>query len=129
MKSLMVFVLSLVVLTSCQSQPPYTDNGNPGQIKAIIFYDDNRNRVLDSNEIGAETELGISQDISCPPSRDEAITPILADINGEVLFQDLKPGKYCIHPMGNFGMTTKQNQEVYVSSDQTTTVLFGIVKD
>jgi hypothetical protein len=129
MKSLMVFVLSLVLLTSCQSQPPYTDNGNLGQIKAVIFYDSDRNGVMDGSESGAQIELGISQDISCPPSRDEAITPIVADVNGVVLFQELKPGKYCIHPIGNFGMTTKQNQEVYVSSDQTTTVLFGIVKD
>ncbi len=129
MKPLMMFMLSLILLTSCQSQPSYTDNGNSGQIKAIIFYDDNRNGSMDSNEIGAETELGISQEISCPPSRDEAITPIRADENGAALFQDLKPGKYCIHPIRNFGMTTKQNQEVYVSSDQTTIILFGIVKD
>jgi uncharacterized protein (DUF2141 family) len=129
MKSLLVFVLLLALSAGCQSQPAYTDNGNPGQIKAVIFYDDNRNGIMDSNEAGVQTELGISQEISCPPSNDEAIAPIVADVNGVVFFQELKPGKYCIHPMGNFGMTTKQNLEIYVSSEATTTAMFGIVRE
>jgi uncharacterized protein (DUF2141 family) len=128
MKPLLVFVIFFVLLTGCQSQPAYTDNGNLGQIKAVIFYDDNSNGVMDSGETGVQTELGISQDVSCPPSRKDTITAINADVNGVVLFTDLKPGKYCVHPIANFGMTTKQNLEIYVSSDETTTVSFGIVK-
>jgi uncharacterized protein (DUF2141 family) len=128
MKPLLVFVIFFVLLTGCQSQPAYTDNGNLGQIKAVIFYDDNSNGVMDSGETGVQAELGISQDVSCPPSRKDTITAINADVNGVVLFTDLKPGKYCVHPIANFGMTTKQNLEIYVSSDETTTVSFGIVK-
>lgn len=129
MKFLLVFVLSLILLTGCQNQPAYTDNGNPGQIKAVIFYDENRNGDMDDNESGAQTELGISQDISCPPSRNDAIKSVAADNNGVVLFEGLKPGKYCVHPMRNFGMTTRQNIEVYVSSDETIAIMFGIVKE
>lgn len=128
MKNLLVVVLLFALLAGCQSQPTYTDNGNPGQIKAVIFYDDNSNGIMDSNEAGVQAELGISQDVSCPPSRDESITAINADANGVVLFTDLKPGKYCLHPIDNFGMTTKQNLEIYVSSDETITDAFGIVK-
>ncbi len=129
MKSFLVFLLSLALLAGCQSQPAFTDNGNPGQIRAVIFYDDNRNRVMDSGETGVQTELGISQDISCPPSRKDSIRSVSADINGEALLTDLKPGKYCLHLMQNFGMTTRQNLEVYVSSAETTTVAFGVVRD
>lgn len=129
MKYLLVFILLLVFLAGCQSQPAYSDNGNPGQIEAIIFYDDNRNGVMDGSETGVQTELGISQDVSCPPSRAEAISSLTADENGVALFMDLTPGKYCIHLIRNFGMTTRQNLEVYVSSDQTATVAFGVVKE
>ena len=129
MKWSLILSCLVVLLSACQSQPAYTDNGNPGQIKAVIFYDDNRNGVMDSNETGFQTELGLSQDISCPPSRMEAIVSIAADVNGEALFTDLTPGKYCLHPIRNFGMTTEQNLDVYVSSDETATVFFGIVRE
>ena len=76
MKYLLVFILSLAFLAGCQSQPDYTDNGNPGQIKAVIFYDDNRNGAMDDDETGAQTEVGISQDVSCPPStREKQLRP------------------------------------------------------
>lgn len=129
MKFFLAFLVSLALLAGCQRQPTYTDNGNPGQIKALVFYDDNGNRVMDSGEEGLQTELGISQDIACPPSRKEAIRPVSADSSGEALLTDLKPGKYCLHLIQNFGMTTRQNLEVYVSSDETTTVVFGVVRD
>ncbi len=128
MKNFLAILLFGIILTGCQTQPAFTDNGNPGQIKAVIFYDENRNGVMDGSETGAQTELGLSQDVSCPPSRKDAITPMLAGADGVALFSNLKPGEYCIHPVQNFGMTTRQNQKVYVSSEQTTTVFFGIEK-
>lgn len=129
MKSLMLFIGLLALLTGCQSQPTFIDNGNPGQINAVIFYDDNRNGVLDTNETGAQTEVSFSQDISCPPSRKDTMTFVEADVNGRAQFKDLKPGKYCVHPVKNFGMTTKQNLEIYVSSDEVVNVFFGIVRE
>jgi hypothetical protein len=47
-----------------------------------------------------------------------------ADENGVALFMDLTPGKYCVHPLRNFGMTTRQNLEVYVSSDEIAAVVW-----
>jgi uncharacterized protein (DUF2141 family) len=129
MKPLLVFVLSLALLTGCQSQPAYTDNGNPGQIKAVVFYDDNRNGTMDSGETGAQVEVGISQDISCPPSNMDKITSVNADADGTAIITDLKPGKYCVAPTGDYRMTTKLTQELYVSSDVTTTVMFGIDRE
>jgi uncharacterized protein (DUF2141 family) len=129
MKHLMVFIFFFVLLTGCQSQPAFTDNGNPGQIKAVVFYDDNRNGVMDGGETGAQIEIGISQDISCPASSQDKVTNIQADANGAVIFKDLKPGKYCVNLNGNYNNTTKLTQEVYVSSDLITTVMFGIVKE
>lgn len=129
MKAFLVFVLLLVLLTSCQSQPTYTDNGNPGQIKAIVFYDDNRNGAMDGGETGVQTKVGISQESSCPASNQEAVTNIETDVDGVALFKDLKPGKYCVVPYGNPTMTTKLTQEIYVSSEMITTVIFGMVKE
>lgn len=130
MKRLLTLGLLLILLTACgESAPAYTDNGNPGQVKAIVFYDNNKNGTMDSSETGAQVEMGISQDISCPASSKDKITIFNADANCVALMNDLKPGKYCVGLTGNYSMTTKSTQEVYVSSDLITTVMFGIVKD
>lgn len=129
MKRLLIFVLLFTMLAGCQSKPAYTDNGNPGQIKAVVFYDDNKNGTMDSGETGVPVEVGISQDISCPPSSLDKNTFSSMDANGGTLFKDLKPGKYCVGLNANFSMTTKLDQEVYVSSDMITTVAFGVVRD
>jgi uncharacterized protein (DUF2141 family) len=130
MKRLLVFVLMLVLLTACgASEPPYTGNGNPGQIKAVFFYDDNKNGNMDSGEMGVQAQAiaGISQEVSCPPSG----TPVYADTDasGTLEFRDLKPGKYCLYLNNGFLPTTKLTREVYVSSDRVTNVFFGIVKE
>jgi uncharacterized protein (DUF2141 family) len=130
MKRLLTFGLLLILLTACgKSEPAYTDNGKPGQIKAVVFYDNNKNGTMDSGETGAPVEVAISQDISCPPASKDKNTIVSADANGIALFKDLKPGKYCVGANGNYSMTTKATQDVYVSSDLVATVMFGIVKD
>ncbi len=127
MKRLLLFGLILVLLTACgESKPPYTDNGNPGQIKAIFFYDDNKNGQQDNGETGVQAQeiVGIAQEISCPPTG----TPFYVDTdsNGVHEFKDLKPGKYCLYLNNGFTPVTKMTQEVYVSSDMVTTVYFGL---
>jgi uncharacterized protein (DUF2141 family) len=132
MKPVFAFVLALALLTACQSKQAYTDNGNPGRINVIVFYDDNRNGAMDSGETGApQIQMGISQDVSCPAQSKDKITTLPTDQNGTALFGDLKPGKYCVAegPTENRTMTTKLTQDVYVSSDTTSTVMFGIVRD
>lgn len=103
MKRLLVFGLMLVLLTACgESKPPYTDNGNPGQIKAIVFYDDNKNGVMDSGESSLQTQTAISQEVSCPPQNQQSYLIIDTDTNGVGLFKELKPGKYCVD-LGKYG--------------------------
>jgi hypothetical protein len=129
MKQIFSFFLLLVLLPACSSQPAFVDNGNPGQIKVFVYYDDNQNRAMDTDETGAQAKLGISQDISCPPASQEKITSIMTNVNGIGLFKDLKPGRYCVLPFSNgLSMTTKMTQEVYVSSDQELVVMFGVVR-
>jgi hypothetical protein len=128
MKHLSVFVLVLVLLTACgESIPPYTDNGNPGQIQAVFFYDDNKNSIMDNGEEGVQAQLigGISG-VSCPPSEKPSFTD--SDANGIIEFKDLKPGKYCVYLNNGFMPVTKMVQEVYLSSDMVTTVYFGLAR-
>ena len=129
MKRLIVFCLIFALLTACgPGEPPFTDNGNPGQIKVIAFYDDNNNGTMDNEEtvVQAQAIVAISQEISCPPAN----IPIFVDTdaNGVHLFSDLKPGKYCIALSNGFNPTTKFTQEVYVSSDAVTEVAFGVAR-
>lgn len=127
MKHLLPFILLLALLAACSREPTVIDNGNLGHIKATVFYDDNRNSTMDSGEIGAQIEVAISV-ISCVPYSLDTMTIFDTNANGVVLIKDLKPGKYCIGPFGNYNMTTKMIQEVYVSSDMITIVVFGIVR-
>jgi hypothetical protein len=129
MKPLLVFSLLLVLLAACEREPSYVDNGNPGQIKAVFFYDDNKNARMDAGEAGVQAQaiVGIAQEISCPPSSTPSY--VNTDASGMHEFNDLKPGKYCLYLNNGFLPTTKLTQEVYVSSDLTTTVYFGIVRE
>ncbi len=104
---------------------PLSITDTPGQIKVLIFYDDNKNGVMDGKELGVQGKVAITQEVSCPPTGDPAW--VNTDASGIHIFQDLKPGKYCVLPFGNWSNTTKANQEVYVSSDQMTTVAFGLL--
>lgn len=125
MRRLSLLALLLALVTGCASQPPYIDNGHTGQIKAVIFYDDNKNGIMDGKEAGVQGKVAITQEVSCPPTGKPDWVD--TDASGVYLSAQLKPGKYCIFPFGNWSMTTRATQEVYVSSDQVTTVAFGVL--
>lgn len=129
MKRLLVFVLLIVLLTACQDQPTFVDTGTPGQIRAVFFFDDNKNGVMDAGETGVQAQAiaGLSQEVSCPPSSTPSY--VNTDASGVHEFTDLKPGKYCLYLNNGFLPTTKLTREVYVSSDLTTTVYFGIARE
>ncbi len=130
MKRLLLLCIILsYMLAGCGTQSTYTDNGKPGQIKVFVFYDDNKNGEMDNGEAGAPVEAWIAQDISCPPASRDKETYSSADASGIALFENLKPGKYCVGLNGNYNNTTKMNQEVFVSSDLRTIVPFGIVRE
>ncbi len=125
--TLLIFLLLSVLPGACKSQPPITDNGNPGRIKVITFYDDNRNGQLDGSESGNSIRMGVSQDISCPASSLDKVTQLDSNANGVGVFENLKPGKYCVSLIGNYDMTTKMNPEVSLSSDQEIVVRLGLL--
>jgi uncharacterized protein (DUF2141 family) len=126
MKRYLVFVTLFALLTGCQSQPPYVDNGNPGQIKAIVFMDANQNGVMDAGEAGLPAQVSISQEISCPPTAQPK--RVDTDAAGVHVFKDLKPGKYCVIQFSDYTITSKMTQEVYVSSDTVVTVMWAATK-
>lgn len=130
MKRLLVFVLMLVLLTACgESESQFTDNGNPGHIKAVAFYDDNQNGIMDSGETGAPSiRLTLADRVGCTPSSG-TFTFIPTDANGVVNFNDLKPGLYCVGIDNGYKTTTKLNLDAYVSSDVVTTVMFGVIRE
>jgi hypothetical protein len=129
MKRISVFVLACLFLVGCgSSQPEIKDNGHPGQIKAIVFFDANHNGILDAGEPGIKDGVSISQDISCPASNSQKITKAETDANGETTFKDLKPGRYCVAYIGSVAITTRLTNEVYLSSDQVAQVSFGLLE-
>ncbi len=125
MKRLLVFAFVVVLLAACaKSAPPYTDNGNPGQIKVSVFVDDNQNGVLDGSETGLPVKTAIMQEISCPGTSQPTWQD--SDANGTYTFKDLKPGKYCVLIMTDRNVTSKMTQEVFVSSDNTTAATWTV---
>ena len=118
MKRLLVFGFFVALLAACaKSAPAYTDNGNPGQIKVIVFVDSNQNGVPDGDEKGLQVETAIMQEISCPGTSQPEWQD--SDASGVYTFKDLKPGKYCVMINTDRSITSKLTQEVYVSSDDT----------
>jgi len=130
MKHLLVFVLMLVLLTACgESEPSFTDNGNPGDIKAVVFYDDNQNGIMDSGETGAPAyRLALADQVGCTTSTG-ILTFIPTDADGVVNFNDLKPGLYCVAIDNGYKTTSKLNLDAFVSSDAVTTVMFGVIRE
>ena len=130
MRRLLVFMLMLVLLTACgESEPQFTDNGNPGQIKAVAFFDENQNGIMDSNETGAPSiRLALADRVGCSSSTG-SLTFVPTDSNGVVNFNDLKPGLYCVAIDNGYKTTTKLNLDAYVSSDAVTTVMFGVIRE
>ena len=126
-KFLMVLMIAFLI-TGCStpSQAQINDNGKPGQIKAIVFFDANRNGAKDQGESGLTDHVSISQEISCPPANYKKTTTNETDADGETVFKDLKPGRYCVAYMGSKGVTTKMTVEVALSSEQTAQVAFGL---
>ena len=120
-----MLVLAIFV-TACSATPKIVDNGNPGQIKEVVFLDENRNNVMDQSEPGVVDQVGISQDISYPAGNKDKVTIIETNAAGETVYKDRKPGIYCVAYMGSKGVTTKLTVEVYLSSEQEARVDFGL---
>lgn len=130
MKRLLVFMFMLVLLTACgDNEPQFTDNGSPGQIKAVVFFDENQNGIMDGGETGAPSiRLALADQVGCAPSSG-TFNFVPTDSDGIVNFSDLKPGLYCVVIDNGYKTTTKLNLDAYVSSDVVTTVMFGVIKE
>lgn len=130
MKKILLLGLMLVLLTACgESEPPFTDNGNPGQIEAVVFFDENQNGAMDGGETGAPSyRLALADQVGCASSTG-TLNFIPTNSNGVVIFSDLKPGLYCVAIDNGYKTTTKLNLDAYVSSDMITTVYFGIIRE
>lgn len=128
MKKLFAVALFFSLLVGCNTKPEIIDNGQPGQIRVVVFFDENRNGQLDQGESGISEKVGISQDISCPAGNMDKVTQAETDINGETVFSELKPGVYCVALLGNRVVSTKLTQEIPLSSEQEKLVYFGITE-
>jgi hypothetical protein len=130
MNRFLIFSLIFVFITACSenSGPPFVDNGNPGHIKAVAFYDDNQNGMMDNGETGAPAiRLALADQVGCISSTG-SFNFIPTDSNGVVNFRDLKPDLYCVAIDNGYKTTGKLNVNAYVSSDMVTTVMFGVIK-
>jgi uncharacterized protein (DUF2141 family) len=127
MKKIFAVMVFVLLITACTPKPEIIDNGNPGQIKVSVFLDENRNGVKDPGEPGVVDQVGLSHDKSCPAIDKETI--VETNTSGETIFDDLPPGIYCVAFLGDKGVTTKLNADVYLSSEQVAQVAFGLVAD
>jgi hypothetical protein len=66
-----------------------------GQIKVVVFLDENRNGVMDQVETRLVDQVSIGQDISCPVANNEFIRAE-TDASGGAFYENLEPGKYCV---------------------------------
>jgi hypothetical protein len=129
MKQVLAVFFIALFLAGCASKTTIIDNGQPGQIKVIVFYDENENGSQETGEPGLQDRIILSQDISCPPTREDKMTRTETDGNGEALFQDLEPGRYCVSYSGDRRIGTKITVEVDLSSEQEIPVYFGLSEE
>lgn len=131
MKKFVFPILLLVLLTACgTSEPEIVDNGQPGSILVVVFDDVNHNKVKDEGEKGVSADVWIVQGVTCAssiPKDGRFITK--TDENGESLYSNLTPERYCVAYLGSNSTTTKLNQTVYLDSDEKAVVSFGVTLD
>ncbi len=129
MRKYLLVLLLFLSLTGCSTATPtVTDTGEPGSIKALIFFDANHNGALDSGEQGVQGQIILSQQLSCPPSDASKITRQPTTPDGWAVFSNLKPGKYCVGADVNVAATTRGVVEIYVSSNQEAQASFGVAE-
>ena len=128
MKKLIGVIFCGILMMGCSTQPEIVDNGQPGEVKVIVFLDENRNGAMDEGEPGLSDQVGLSQDVSCPAGNMDKVTIAETNPAGETVYEELKPGVYCVAYMGNKGSTTKLTVEVPLSSEQEALVAFGLTE-
>jgi uncharacterized protein (DUF2141 family) len=119
-------ILSILIAACGNAQATITDNGKPGQIKVVVYQDTNGNGTQDSDEKGFSERVLLSQKDTCPPQTknySEAVT----NENGEMIFADLKPGKYCVAYYGGRALTSQIAVTVNLSSEQQAEVFYGVL--
>jgi uncharacterized protein (DUF2141 family) len=119
-------ILSLLIAACGSAQPIITDNGKPGQIKVFVFQDENNNGKMDAGEKGLPDRVLLSQGDTCPPQTKD-FTQAATDVNGEALFNNLKPGVYCVGYYGDNAITTQIAVKINLSSEQQADVFYGII--
>ena len=129
MKILFIPILFSLLASCGTSAPEIVDTGQPGQIKVVVFLDSNRNGRPDDGEAALQEQIGISQDISCPAQSLDDVTFKTANASGEVLFDGLQAGEYCISYHGDLLPTTKLAFQVPLSSEQVLTAYLGLVEN
>ena len=128
-KHILITMLVFLVAGCASSGPEIVDNGQPGQIKVIVFLDTNRSGSLDSGEAPLQEQVGLSQDVSCPAQNIDFVTLKISDEKGELLFDGLAPGRYCISYHGELLPTTKLAFEVPLSSQQELVAYLGLTEN
>jgi hypothetical protein len=123
---LLIFILFLFVSGCSAATPEIKDTGQPGSIKIFVFLDANHNGIVDPGEEGLQTQVFITQQLSCPPTDVTKLIKQPTGPDGLTTFKNLKAGRYCVGQFGNYAMTTRAVVEVFLSSDQEAQTAFGL---
>lgn len=129
-KAFLILVIAFL-LAGCgaSNQPQTVDNGKPGQISVLVYWDKNFNSKMENGETGLMDQVILGQDLSCPPTNPAKYTRYDTAADGSIVLTDLKPGRYCVAYGGNRASSTKLTVEVDLSSEQNVQVQFGVSRD
>ena len=130
MKKILVLILVFVaVFSGCSRKTDFVDNGQPGTIRVVVYNDENDNNFKDEGEVAGGELVGISHKGACPPpTRDNTTSMETAD-NGEAIFENLTPGRYCVVYLDDGRHGSKAVYEVYLSSEEILSIGFAIIRD
>lgn len=130
MRKIGLFGLLLVaLLAGCLKRTEFIDNGQPGTIRVVVFNDKNQNDFKDEGEVIGGEQVAIQFEGVCPPPTRDDMVFMDTDENGEAIFEDLQPGRYCVLYMDTAGATMRLNYEIYLNSEELISIGFGVLRD
>lgn len=97
----------------------------PGRVRVLAFDDLNGDGKRDVNEPGIQAQIGLAKGTSCPSVTD--LVKAKTGTDGTYIFNDVKPGAYCVGLFESLAMTSPGTVPIFVKAGQESPVQFAIL--